>query len=127
MSHEYLAHEPKESETPMVSDQFFYIAGPMSGIENHNRFEFEVAEKTLRDRGVPAGNIFNPIDHEASLMVQKGLIQGKDAYRICMKKDLDWICDWATNIYMLQGWENSKGAKTEWQLAVALGLEIEYQ
>jgi len=111
----------------MSPDQFFYIAGPMSGIENYNRFEFEVAEKILHDRGVPSSNIFNPIDHEASLLVQKGAISGQDAYRICLKMDLDWICDWATNLYMLQGWELSRGAMAEWTLAVALGLEIEYQ
>ena len=111
----------------MSLDQFFYIAGPMSGIENHNRFEFEQAEVILLDRGVPSSNIFNPIDHEASLLVQKGLIHGQDAYRLCLKMDLDWICDCATNLYMLKGWENSKGAKAEWSLAVALGLEIEYQ
>lgn len=108
-------------------DQFFYIAGPMSGIENHNRFEFEIAQKLLMNRGVSSSNIFNPIDHEASLLVQEGKLHGSDAYRMCLKMDLDWICDWATNLYMLQGWENSKGAKAEWSLAVALGLEIEYQ
>ena len=111
----------------MTPDQFFYIAGPMSGIENHNRFYFEMAEKTLRDRGTPSSNIFNPINHEHSLLVQEGLLHGPDAYRICMKMDLDWICDWATNLYMLQGWENSKGARAEWSLAIALGLKIEYQ
>lgn len=111
----------------MSPDQFFYIAGPMSGIENHNRFEFEVAENTIRNRGVSSSNIFNPINHEASLLVQGGQLTGQDAYRICLKMDLDWICDWATNLYMLQGWENSKGARTEWSLALALGLEIEYQ
>ena len=111
----------------MSLDQFFYIAGPMSGYENYNRFEFEQAEMILRNRDVSASNIFNPIDHEASLLVQQGMISGQDAYRICLKMDLDWICDWATNLYMLKGWELSRGSMAEWTLAVALGLEIEYQ
>lgn len=105
-----------------------YIAGPMSGIEDNNRFEFEVAENYFTEtRGVPAEDIFNPINHEASLMVQRGELTGPEAYRICLKMDLDWICDHCTLIYMLQGWENSKGARAEHALAVALGIEIEYQ
>ena len=104
-----------------------YIAGPMSGIIDHNRFEFDTAEKMWRARGVPSDDIFNPINHEASLMVQEGKLKGPEAYRICLKMDLDWICDHCTLMYMLQGWENSKGARTEHALAVALGIEIEYQ
>lgn len=121
-----MAHEPKESET-IMTDQFVYIAGPMSGIPEFNRFAFEQAEVILLERGVSASNIFNPIDHEASLLVQKGIMSGQDAYRICLKMDLDWICDWATHLYMLKGWKNSKGARAEHALAVALDLNIEYQ
>lgn len=41
--------------------------------------------------------------------------------------DLSWICEHADSIYMLKGWENSKGAMTEWSLAKTLGLNIHYQ
>ena len=110
-----------------MSDRFYYIAGPMTGIPEYNRPEFEKAGDHLRAQGVPSSNIFNPIDHEASLMVQEGLIKGEDAYRICLKMDLDWICDWATDMYMLRGWGQSKGANAEHALAVALNLNIVYQ
>ncbi len=111
-----------------MSNRFIYIAGPMSGIPEYNRPEFEKAQAYLvQTTDVPSSNIFNPIDHEASLLVQQGLLTGPDAYRVCLKMDLDWICDWATDLYMLRGWGKSKGANAEHALAVALGLEITYQ
>jgi hypothetical protein len=111
-----------------MSDRFFYIAGPMSGIENYNRPEFEKgATRVAMNWNIPASNIFNPIDHEMSLLVQYSKLSGPDAYRACLKKDLDWICDWATDMYMLRGWGQSKGANVEHTLAVALNLKIHYQ
>jgi hypothetical protein len=47
--------------------------------------------------------------------------------RSALKKDLSWIANYATHLYMLRGWELSKGAKAEHALAVALGLEIMYE
>lgn len=110
-----------------MSDIFYYIAGPMSGIPEYNRPEFEKAYDHLVKQGIPPSNIFNPIDHEASLLVQSGQLSGPDAYRICLKMDLDWICDWATHVYMLKGWGTSKGANAEHALAVALNLTIKYE
>lgn len=111
-----------------MSDRFLYIAGPMSGIPEYNRPEFEKAYTFIRETmAIPPSNIFNPIDHEASLMVQEGKLAGPDAYRICLKMDLDWICDWTTDMYMLKGWGQSKGANAEHALALALNLNIFYQ
>lgn len=106
-----------------------YIAGPMSGIEDHNKPAFIAAEEYLV--ALFQGEdfeIFNPINHEASLMVQKGLVRDtQEAYRLCMAIDCDWICKQATMIYMLDGWEHSKGAMAEWTLAKCLGIRIVYQ
>lgn len=106
-----------------------YIAGPMSGIEDHNKPEFLAAEEYLVAlfQGEQP-EIFNPINHEASLMVQKGLVRDtQEAYRMCMAIDCDWICKHCTLMYMLKGWEHSKGAMAEWTLAKCLGIRIEYQ
>ncbi len=111
-----------------MSDRFFYIAGPMTGIKDYNRPEFEKGFSIVTQNwNIPFSNIFNPIDQEASLLVQEGKLSNSDAYRVCLKKDLEWICDWATDIYMLKGWGQSKGANTEHALAVALNLNIHYQ
>jgi hypothetical protein len=37
------------------------------------------------------------------------------------------ICSSCTAIYMMSDWETSRGAKCEWHLAKALGLEIFYE
>ena len=47
--------------------------------------------------------------------------------RQALKRDMVAICDECTAIYMMSDWEQSKGAKTEWALAKALGLEIYYE
>lgn len=111
----------------MTEETKVYIAGPMSGYEDHNAPAFHDAQAYLESEGVYRENIFNPIISEESLMVQQGLIEGPEAYRICMRADLDWICDHANHIYMLKGWERSPGAKAEHALAVCLGITIEYQ
>lgn len=106
----------------------FYIAGPISGYEDHNAPAFYAAEESLVAMGVPSKQIFNPIRHEGSLMVQKGLVKDtQEAYRMCMAIDCDWICKQATAMYMLSGWERSRGATAEHALAVCLGLRILYE
>jgi len=108
--------------------ELFYIAGPMSGYDDHNAPAFYQAEETLIASGVPAKNIFNPIRHEGSLMVQQGLVRDQqEAYRMCMAIDCDWICKNATAMFMLCGWERSPGAKAEHALAVCLGIRILYE
>lgn len=112
-----------------MTKEKIYIAGPMSGYEDHNKPAFVEAEQYLISlfQGEPF-EIFNPINHEASLMVQKGLVRDtQEAYRMCMAIDCDFICKHATMIYMLDGWENSKGAMAEWTLAKCLGIRIVYQ
>src|SRR6056297_3312070 len=110
-----------------MSNPMFYIAGPISGYEDYNAPAFHKAQLHLESKGILRENIFNPIISEESIMVQKGLIDRKDAYRICMKADLLWICDHATHMYMLNGWGNSPGAQAEHALAECLKLQIVYQ
>jgi hypothetical protein len=47
--------------------------------------------------------------------------------RNALMRDMVAICDECTAIYMMSGWEKSKGAKAEWSLAKALSLEIFYE
>lgn len=104
-----------------------YIAGPMSGIEEYNKPSFDRVEQIFLSVGYPPANVFNPIKSEISLKVQQGLISEDKAYSQCLRVGLDWICDHATMVYMLRGWENSKGARAEHATALALGITIEYQ
>ena len=102
-----------------------YIAGPMSGIENHNKESFMDAHEMLKGEGWE--NIFNPIMSPASRLVQEGKISGQEAYRQCMALDLKFICEEADAIYMLVGWEKSPGARAEHATATCLSLNIFYE
>jgi len=106
-----------------------YIAGPMSGIKDHNKSAFLKAEEDIVAMlEGETKEVFNPISHEASLMVQTGQVRDtQEAYRMCMAIDCEYICKHATHIYMLKGWEYSKGAMAEWTLAKCLRLEIWYE
>lgn len=111
----------------MTPESKVYIAGPMSIVPDGNTAAFMAAQAFLESAGILRENIFNPAISEESLKVEQGLINGPEAYRICLKADLSWICDHATVIYMLKGWEFSPGANAEFNLAKALKLEILYE
>lgn len=83
-----------------------YIAGPMSGLPNYNRTEFNVTEEILKKEGF---TVMNP----ACLPSGFGDHEYMD---ICMA--MIRSCE---AIYMLPRWSNSLGAKAEYALAVKLG------
>jgi len=111
-----------------------YIAGPMRGIAEFNFPAFFAAEELLKADG---HTVFNPArrDEEAHgvgfadgnttgdevAAAQKGF-----SLREALKDDTSWIALNAEGIYLLPGWENSKGARAEKALADALGLDIQF-
>lgn len=111
-----------------------YLAGPMSGIPNFNFQAFMEAAASLRQQG---HEVFSPAEHDVETAgetfhelypdgdTERAVANGF-SLRGALKADLDWICDHADAIFMMRGWENSKGARTEHALAVALGLEVIY-
>lgn len=113
-----------------------YLAGPMSGIPEFNFPSFNVAASTLRESGHV---VFNPaerdIERHGGIDISKGNATGSQEHaakehgfslREALADDTAWICKEATAIAMLPGWENSKGARAEWHLALALGHEVIY-
>lgn len=98
-----------------------YIIGPVTGIENENRAEFERAQSALLDAGYIAYIPHEVIPRDD----QFGMLWGYN-----MKYSIRHIIcnyDWHNEpphfgIAMLDGWENSKGATIEHDLAVALGI-----
>jgi len=116
----------------MSKQDAVYIAGPMSGIKDFNFPAFASVTKEFRDAG---WIVCNPAekdieDHGEEKFKGNGDIEEAEAkgfdLRDALKYDLGWICDNATAIVMLPGWERSYGAKAEHALAVALKLEIIY-
>lgn len=87
-----------------------YISGPMRGKPNLNIEAFALAAVEIKKRG---DDCFCPP------MFPTG------EPRPIFKRDTAWICDNATGLFMLEGWQDSNGATMEYYLAKALGLEIE--
>lgn len=97
-----------------------YISGPMEGVENLNRDEFNAMERRLRDMG--ARVVYNPIRLSAFASDGK---RGMSREEI-MRQDISDLmaCDM---VVMLDGWEHSRGAKLEHEVAVQLGIRVVYE
>ena len=91
-----------------------YISGPMTGIADFNFPEFNHVERVLVERGE---KVFNPTCHPLDCGFEYA-----DYLRLDIQALL--ICD---KIYLLKGWESSKGATLEKNIAEALGYTVEYQ
>ena len=98
-----------------------YIAGPIKGIEDLNRAEFRKAVDFIWKASKETAIGFNP--HQVADML--GWDEETPLCEIASVLLGDLIgCD---AIYMLRGWEQSKGARAEHAVAVWIGLEIMYQ
>jgi hypothetical protein len=110
-----------------------YIAGPMRGFKDFNFPSFDRQAKVLLIQG---WEVINPaeMDREngeppSDPMEYNPLVNYEDRefMRKVLKRDIMEICENCTAIYMMSGWEKSKGATAEWSVAKALGLSIYYE
>lgn len=87
-----------------------YISGPITGVDFGNRFAFSCARSALELCGYDA--------------VDPSEVQLDDAatWADYMRADLKLLLD-CDFIYMLEGWEDSKGARLERELAENLGIK----
>jgi nucleoside 2-deoxyribosyltransferase len=90
-----------------------YLAGPMTGLPEHNFPAFNRAASMLRAAG---HEVINPVD-----------INGDTAtpWADCLRADIEQLikCD---GIALLPGWDKSKGASLECFIAKALGMPLTY-
>lgn len=95
-----------------------YIAGPMSGIAEHNAPLFYKCAEFLHSSYFKNEKfeIFNPADNIPSNSIE-------NTWEYYMKMDLPHLVN-ADTIVLLKDWERSKGANLEFSVAKALGLEI---
>lgn len=90
-----------------------YISGPMTGLPDWNFPAFNAKAQELRERGF---QVVNPAeDKEPDL-------EWSDYLRIDLRMLMD--CD---AIYMLPGWQGSKGARLEHHVACELGFAVLYE
>ena len=93
-------------------NKHIYVAGPVSGMENYNRPAFERAEYTIKQcGGFPLSSLGLPegMTQEAYMDICFAMIRGCRA------------------LYMLKGWEDSKGAVAEHAYAIKIGKAIVYE
>lgn len=124
---------PVGTTSPTQPTRIVYVAGPMRGIKYFNFPAFDAAKAELESQGF---EVMSPADLDRSAGFDPEILGG----------DHDWTdlnsCDFSLMdaidrdvealkrcdaIYMLRGWERSKGAKAEKALAEWMGLEVLYQ
>lgn len=88
-----------------------YISGPVTNTPDY-RSRFEAAERLLRSKGY---DVINPMKMDG-VLPQLG-------YEEFMELDLALV-RMCQSIYMLKGWENSGGAKREYEAAKQAGLKV---
>lgn len=99
-------------DEPLPPLGIYYIAGPMTGLPDFNRSNFNRKADEITLSGQP---VLNP----ATLPDGLSHVQYMS---ICLP-----MVQCATHMYMLKGWEKSPGALAEHALAVKLKLEISYE
>lgn len=88
-----------------------YLSGPITGVENYEEM-FAVAEQGLRGAGHV---VINPCN---AFRGQPGI-----TYEQYMRFHVASMLT-ADGIYMMPGWEKSRGARFELSLAQMIGLEV---
>ena len=107
-----------------LKDRVIYIAGPMKGKEDLNFPAFNEAYYQLREQG---DEVINPVHLSRDLSTKLNVSLRDLTEREFALEDTQAIITRCTHMYMLEGWEYSKGAKAEHALAEWLGLTILYQ
>ena len=88
-----------------------YISGPMTGIPGLNKPAFNEAEVQLDAAG---HSVINPV---------KNGVPDTSPWLDHMRADIKMLMD-CDGVAYLPGWENSRGAKIEMELARSLGFPV---
>lgn len=93
-----------------------YLSGPMAGYEDSNYPAFVLAADVLREHGYE-------VENPAEFCEECRLMPDDDAYADFMRCALKKLMR-ADGVALLYGWEHSRGAKLEVQVAEVLGMKI---
>lgn len=91
-----------------------YVAGPMTGLPENNYPAFHEAAARLRAKGL---HVENPAENP------KPHVQATCDWAAYMRMGISQLMTCHT-IYLLPGWEQSKGASLEYEVAQRLGLRV---
>lgn len=93
----------------LTSEDVVYLSGPMTGISEWNHRAFHAADQALSSLGV---RVLNPAKQPPGL-----------SWTEYMRADLELLRE-ATAVLMLAGWQDSRGARIEMNMAEVAGLKI---
>lgn len=91
-----------------------YVSGPMSGYKEHNFPAFEAATKDLRGKGY---TVISPHENDNG--------DTSNTWHYYMRQDIVHVAK-CNQVLVLEGWENSRGARVEVFLARMLGIPIQH-
>jgi len=95
-----------------------YLSGPITSRQNGFRDAFKQYETALREQGY---YVLNPAEQNTPYYL-KGA-ESEEIWKYFMRESLKMMLD-ADCILMLPGWEDSKGAQMEYNLAQSLELPV---
>lgn len=95
-------------------NKIVYLSGKISGKDNYKE-DFKIAEQFLKDFGYI---VINPAELDE---ISDGLSY-EQCLQICYR-----LVDIADIIFMVSGWQKSKGANAELSYAKSLGKKVMYQ
>lgn len=102
----------------MNPEGIWYVAGPMTGVPQHNIPLFQRVTAALRNSGY---EVVSPCEMdsdeylEAAMRDDTGLAQNIDGntWGDFLARDVKLVTDQVTGIVLLPGWEKSRGAQLE--------------
>jgi hypothetical protein len=106
----------KTSKPSLMSGRRLYLAGPIRGIKDF-KLRFTHATAKLRYEG---WQVFNPVEQDDFFERHGTPVD----VRHCLELDLGWICRWADVVALMDGWQDSWGAQTEYCAAKACGIHV---
>ena len=96
-----------------MPDTTIYISGPMTGIPEFNYPMFAEYTKKYREKGY---KVISPAETDGG--------DTSKPWSYYLRKDVRMLVDDVDAVYMLPGWQKSKGARLEFFLASELGIPI---
>ena len=97
-----------------------YLSGPMTGIENYNCDGFSNAEKEIWKRAKNV-EVLNPWVLSGVVSAECARLGATPEYYDYLRYDIQKLMT-ADAVFLLDGWENSKGAVIENEIAQKVGI-----
>ena len=98
-----------------------YIAGPMSGLPDHNYAAFVMVARFLRSEG---WEVRSPVEIASAIATPEQIDADRHVCRKVLDAERAVIRDECDAIYLLPNWETSSGARMELAEAICDKLEI---